>query len=147
MKNKTPVLITVAVVVVVAVVAVVAIVVNNNNGNNGGQSSENNNSQIETNTEPQASSIVGKWKFDDPNLGEAFIYTFNTDGTGNYTASGNFTYTVDGNNLSITYVASGATFETEFEISGDRLNIIDSFGDDTFYVRAKQIDLWGGAVI
>ena len=147
MKNKTPVIITVAVVVVIAVVAVIAIVANNNNnGDNGEQSSENNNSQIETsdgnnqnnaNVEPQASSIVGKWKFDDPNLGEAFVYTFNADGTGNYTASGNFTYTVDGNNLSITYAASGATFETEFEISGDRLNIIDSFGDDTFYIRAE----------
>ena len=135
MKNKTPVIITVAVVVVVAVIAAIAIIVNNNN--NGGQSSENNNSQIETNTGSQTGSIVGKWEYDDPDLGDSFIYTFNADGTGNYTAAGNFTYTIDGNNISITYDTSGATFDTVFEINGDRLNMIDSIGNDTFYKRAK----------
>ena len=123
MKNKTPVIIIVAIVVVVAVAAIVAVIVNNNN--NGGQPSANNNSQVETNTGSQTNSIVGKWKYDDPSLGDSFIYTFNADGTGNYTAAGNFTYVIDGDNLSITYDASGATFDTVFEINGDRLNIVE----------------------
>ena len=142
MKNKTPVIIAVVAVVVIAVIAAVAIIVNNDNG---GQPSGNDNSQVETNddsnknnnTEPQAISIVGKWKYDDPDLGDSFIYTFNADGTGNYTASGNFTYKIDGNNISIIYDASGATFDTVFEVNGDRLNMIDSIGNDTFYKRVK----------
>lgn len=148
MKNKTPIIITVAVVVVVAVIAAIVVIINNNgnNGNNEGQSPENNSSQIETNGDnnqnntnanSQTGSIVGKWKYDDPDLGDSFVYTFNADGTGNYTAAGNFTYIIDGKNISITYNTSGATFDTVFEIDGDRLNMIDSVGNDTFYKRAK----------
>ena len=139
MKNKTPVIITAVVAVVLVVVAVVAIVINNNN-NGGGQSSGNNSSQNNsnnTNNNTQNSSIVGVWKYDDASLADSFVYTFNADGTGNYTAAGNFTYKVDGNKISITYDSSGATFETEFEVSGDKLNIIDSLGEDTFYNRAE----------
>ena len=138
MKNKSSAIIAIVAIVVSAVVAVVAIVNNNNKG--GEQSSENNSSQNGSNTggdESQTSPMVGVWKYDDPNLADSFVYTFNAGGTGNYSASGNFTYTVDGNKLSITYDATEATFDTEFEIDGDRLNVKDSFGDDTFYKRAE----------
>ena len=103
-----------------------------NDQNNGGQSSSSDN-RGSTSTP----SIVGKWKYDDPDLGDSFVYTFNADGTGNYTAAGDFTYKIDGNKIAITYKATDATFDTEFEISGDRLNIKDSGGNDTFYKRAK----------
>ncbi len=119
------------VVAIAAIVAVVVVVVNNNNnsGNNGDSSSE-------TRTNP----IVGRWKYTDSDLGDLgidFIYTFNADGTGDYDMSGTkmtFTYTTDGNKLSIKYNESGL-FETEYEIKDNVLNIKDSGGSDTLYKK------------
>ena len=79
-------------------------------------------------------SIVGKWASQE--YDGMFVYTFNEDGTGNYDASGTdmpFTYEVDGNKLSITYKGDTVSFDTEYEINGDTLNVKDSNGDDTFY--------------
>lgn len=120
-----------AVVAIAAIVAVVVVVINNNNnngGNSGGSSSE-------TRTNP----IVGRWKYTDSDLGDlgvSFIYTFNADGTGNYDMSGtvmNFTYTTDGNRITITY--DSGPFETEYEINGNILNVKDSGGSDTLYKK------------
>lgn len=121
---------------IVAIVAIVAVVVAVINNNKGGQPSGTDSSQVETSNNGN-SAIVGKWKYDHPSLGDSFVYTFNSDGTGNYTASGDFTYKIDGNNIAITYNASGATFETEFEINGDTLNVKDSAGNDTFYKKSN----------
>ena len=144
MKNKSSLIIAVTAIVVSAVVAIVAII---NNNNKGEQPREDTNSQVETGDNQggssdtgaasQTVSIVGKWKYDDSDLGDAFVYNFNADGTGNYTAAGDFTYEIDGNNISITYDTTGATFDTEFEINGDKLNIKDSAGSDTWYKKTK----------
>ena len=79
-------------------------------------------------------SIVGSWKAEQ---GE-YIYTFNEDGTGNYSVYSTtmeFTYKTENDKISITYNGSTAPFETEYSINGDTLNIKDSFGKDTFYKK------------
>ena len=83
--------------------------------------------------------IVGTWK--NTELGYDFVYTFNKDGTGKYDAAGTimeFTYntTVD-DKISILYSGSTVSFDTEYKIEGDTLNVKDSFGNDTIYKRVK----------
>ena len=78
--------------------------------------------------------IVGEWKLD------SFVYTFNEDGTGQYDIGGTvmkFTYTTEGENLSITYEGNTVAFETTYSIDGDKLNVKDSQGKDTIYTRVK----------
>ena len=75
--------------------------------------------------------IVGKWQYKDYS---SFVYTFNEDGTGDYSGK-KFTYTTEENKISITYEGSTAAFESTYEIKGNELNIIDSFGNDTIYTR------------
>lgn len=76
--------------------------------------------------------IVGTWKYNDSSLN--YTYVFKADGTGTYFGE-DFTYTVDGNTLSILYEGNTEPFVTEFEIDGDRLNVKDSFGSDTIYIK------------
>ena len=81
-----------------------------------------------------SNSIVGSWKYD----GADYTYAFNEDGTGSYDVYGNvmeFTYTTEGNKLSILYTGNTTPFETEYSIDGKTLNIKDSFGSDTLYTR------------
>ena len=75
--------------------------------------------------------IVGKWQSKEFS---SYVYTFNEDGTGDYSGA-KFTYTVEGNNISITYDGSTAAFESTYEIKDNELNILDSFGNDTLYTR------------
>ena len=78
--------------------------------------------------------IVGQWKY---NSG-SYIYTFKEDGTGSYEYLGSkmeFTYTLDGNKISILYNGSTSPFESEYSIDGNTLNIKDSFGNDTLYTK------------
>ena len=82
--------------------------------------------------------IVGKWKYykEGSSYSADYVYTFNKDGTGEYSMSGAampFTYTTDGNKLTINY--DSAPFETEYEINGDILNVKDSGGNDTLYKK------------
>lgn len=80
--------------------------------------------------------ILGSWKYD----GAEFTYTFNEDGTGSYNAMGNnmeFTYTTDGDKISILYTGNTVPFETTFEINDDTLNVKDSFGADVFYKKVN----------
>ena len=84
----------------------------------------------------KSNGIVGKWKYD----GADYTYTFNDDGTGDYDAFGTkmeFTYTIDGDKISILYTGNTAPFETTYSIDGDTLNIVDSFGGDTLYKKVK----------
>ena len=77
--------------------------------------------------------IVGSWAYN-----TNYVYTFNADGTGNYDVYGSkteFTYTTEGNKISILYTGDTDPFETEYSIDGDKLNIKDSFGNDTIYKR------------
>ena len=80
--------------------------------------------------------LVGSWKSDA--YSGAYVYTFNEDGTGIYDAAGtkmNFTYTLDGDKISILYTGNTSPFESTYKIDGDTLNIKDSFDKDTIYKR------------
>lgn len=77
-------------------------------------------------------SLVGKWAHD------SFVYTFNEDKTCSYDAAGTLmkcTYKVDGDKLSILYDGSTASFDTTFTIKGNKLNVKDSLGNDTIYIK------------
>ena len=83
-------------------------------------------------------SIIGSWKNNELNID--FIYTFNADGTGNYNAAGTimeFTYTTEGDDISILYKGDTIPFETKYSINDDTLNVIDSLGQDTLYKKVK----------
>ena len=73
--------------------------------------------------------IVGKWAYG------SFVYTFNEDGTCNYNASGDCTYEIKDDKISILYKDMTVPFETTFSIDGNKLNIVDSFGNDTIYTK------------
>ena len=76
--------------------------------------------------------IVGKW------AQGSYVYTFNEDKTCSYDALGTLmkcTYEVDGDKLSILYEGNTAPFETTYSIENNKLNVKDSFGNDTIYDR------------
>ena len=75
--------------------------------------------------------IVGKWQSKEYS---SYVYTFNKDGTGEYSGM-KFTYTTEGDKISIQYEGSTVPFESTYEINGKELNIKDSFGNDTIYIR------------
>ena len=86
----------------------------------------------ETAADDPAKAIVGTWESKDfPDMG--LVYVFNDDGTGTYAGEKIF-WTIDGNKISISYEGT-ESFDTEFSINGDELNIIDSTGEDTIYIR------------
>ena len=123
------VIIIIVAVVVLAVIGVVGVLVYNKTKDNSSSSSS---SSAEAKEDP----IVGKWK--NSSFGYDFVYTFNSNGTGNYNAAGTnmpFTYKIDGNKISILYDGNTESFDTEFEIKGDTLNVKDSRGEDTFYTK------------
>ena len=78
----------------------------------------------------EAVSIVGSWTY--PN--STMTYKFNADGTGSYYGR-DFTYTTSGDNLSILYNGDTTSFDTTYEIKDNKLNVRDSFGNDTIYNR------------
>ena len=78
--------------------------------------------------------LVGTWVYE----GGSYTYVFNEDGTGSYEAFGGkleFTYTTEGEKLSILYTGNTAPFETTYTIDGNTLNVRDSAGKDTIYKR------------
>ena len=77
-------------------------------------------------------SIVGKW------AQGSYVYTFNEDKTCSYDVAGtimNCTYEIDGDKISILYDGNTLPFETTFSIDGNKLNVVDSFGNDTIYEK------------
>ena len=79
-------------------------------------------------------SIVGKWEYESG----GFTYTFKEDKTGTYDVNGNimkFTYETDGDKLSILYDGDTTSFDTTYSIEGNKLNVKDSLGNDTIYIR------------
>ena len=77
-------------------------------------------------------SIVGEWEYESG----GYVYTFKADGSGVYDAGGTlmpFTYTASGGKLSITYEGSTEPMVLDYELSGSKLNVIDSMGNDTIY--------------
>jgi hypothetical protein len=74
--------------------------------------------------------LIGKWAHG------AYVYTFNEDKTCEYDISGNIrkcTYETDGDKISILYEGSNVPFVTTYEIKDNKLNIKDTFNNDTFY--------------
>ncbi len=81
-----------------------------------------------------AAALVGEWEYE----GGRYTYLFNADGTGTYTVGETvmaFTYEATDTELSILYDGNTSPFKTTYEVDGDRLNIRDSFGSDTIYVK------------
>ncbi len=76
--------------------------------------------------------IVGSWAHD------SYVYTFNSDKTGNYDISGSkmeFTYEDDGKKVSILFKGNTVASDFEYRIDGNKLIIKDSFGNDVEYIK------------
>ncbi len=88
-------------------------------------------------------SIVGTWVNQNTVLGVVTEtgYVFNEDGTGsrNVVLDVDFTYTVDGDSLTITYEVLGIEYTEEytFKISGNTLTLTDDSGDTTTFEKAS----------
>ena len=82
-------------------------------------------------TKEEKNPIIGKWE---NKTSPSYVYTFNEDGTGDYSGV-KFTYTAEDNNISITYESSSVPFKSTYEIKDNQLNIKDSFGNDTIYIK------------
>lgn len=81
--------------------------------------------------------LVGSWEYKDSS---GYIYKFNDDLTGSYTAFGTemkFTYEDKGDKVSILYDGNTMSSEFEYKIENNQLTIKDSFGSDVIYVRKK----------
>ena len=77
-------------------------------------------------------SIVGSWKHSE------YVYTFNDDNTGSYSAGSGkmeFTYEDNGKKVSILYKGNTVASEYEYKVSGNKLTIKDSFGNDVVYEK------------
>ena len=82
--------------------------------------------------------IVGKWESKVSKY--SYVYTFNKDKTCSYDAAGTLMkckYKIDGDKISIYYDDVDVPFETTISIKNNKLNVIDSLGNDTFYNRIK----------
>lgn len=80
--------------------------------------------------------LVGTWEYS----GMDCHYTFNDDGTGVYYFIGaeqKFTYTDNGDSVTIQFETSDFPSDHAYEIKGKTLLIEDSFGDMVEYTRAK----------
>lgn len=105
----------------------------------GCENNKENKEEVSESTSKQES-IVGIWKNDTTLEGYEFIYTFKEDGTGEYDAAGTlmpFTYTINGDQISILYEGDTVSFDTTFSVEGDTLNVLDSMGNDTLYQKVK----------
>ncbi len=85
--------------------------------------------------ESEAKGLVGSWAY---KTSSGYIYKFNSDKTGSYTAYGSertFTYEDSGTQVTILYDGDtdGSTFD--YRIEDKTLIIKDSFGNDVEYVR------------
>ena len=105
----------------------------------GCENNKENKEEVSESTSKQES-IVGIWNNDTTLEGYEFIYTFKEDGTGEYDAAGTlmpFTYTINGDQISILYEGDTVSFDTTFSVEGDTLNVLDSMGNDTLYQKVK----------
>ena len=96
-------------------------------------------SMTESVSEVAPDSLEGQWQ-SESNPG--FVYTFEHDGTGQYDMAGNvlnLQYTTDSGKITLTFLQEGYSAVTlDYVLEGDRLNIKDSFGNDTFYMRVTN---------
>ena len=80
--------------------------------------------------------VVGTWEYKDMDA----AYIFNEDGTGAYRFYGAempFTYTDDGESVSILFTGNTSPNVFAYSISGKTLSIEDSFGEIVEYQKTK----------
>ncbi len=80
----------------------------------------------------KAFTLVGSWDHN------GFVYTFNSDKTGNYNSLGTileFGYEDDGEKVTLHYKNSTMENVYEYKIEDNKLIIKDSFGKDVEYIR------------
>jgi len=109
------------------------------NNNNSEQSSETSVvSEPSEELEP-ADPLVGKWYAE--TLPD-YVYTFNADGSGQYDMAGTIlemNYSTENGKIKMNYTTEGYSSVTlDYILEEDRLNIKDSFGKDTFYLKVKE---------
>lgn len=79
--------------------------------------------------------LIGSWEYKDYS---GYVYTFNEDKTGSYSAFGTemkFTYEDNGKEVTILYDGNTDASTFEYKIDGKELTIKDSFGSDVVYVK------------
>ena len=85
-------------------------------------------------------SIVGKWKYNDPNAN--IYYVFMDDGNGSYDFMGqvlDFKYTTTDTELTITFKKDeSAPLKAPYTIAGDMLTIKDAAGNDVVYKKVSE---------
>jgi len=82
----------------------------------------------------KAGAIIGSWEY----TNGGYVYTFNSDGTGSYSAGSTvmeFTYEDDGSNVKILYTGNTSPNEFAYTVSGNTLSIEDSFGEKVEYTK------------
>ena len=93
----------------------------------------------ESSTAAQSGQLVGQWQSEKKS---DYVYTFHADGTGQYDMAGNvlaMTYTIEDGKITLNFTQDGyAPVTLSYELEGDRLNIKDSYGKDTFYERKEN---------
>lgn len=72
--------------------------------------------------------IVGSWGNNN------WVYTFNEDGTGDYSGSG-LKYSTSGDKINIYYSGSESPSSFNYKIEDDTLTFIDSFGSSVVYKK------------
>ena len=86
-----------------------------------------------------ADPLVGKWQ---AQTLPDYVYTFNADGSGQYNMAGTdleMNYSTENGKITMNYTTEGYSSVTlDYILEEDRLNIKDSFGKDTFYLRVKE---------
>lgn len=91
------------------------------------------------NDNKQSNPIVGTWDLYRNNKSDSDVYyVFNEDYTGSYTIFGStkqFKYETKDGYVSIKYDTATVPTEYKYSIDNDIINIVDSFGDDTFYKK------------
>ena len=121
-------------VVVLVLTVLCAFAACNNNGGDKDESGKGEESVLKTDDR-----LYGQWQSEKKS---DYVYTFNADGTGQYDMAGNvleLTYNNRDGKITLSFTQEGYTPVTlSYELDGDRLNIKDSYGKDTFYVRIKE---------
>lgn len=81
-------------------------------------------------------SIVGEWVYKSND--SEYVYIFNEDGTGCYSAWGintDLTYEIDGENISISYSGNAFPSKYGYKINKKELTLKDSYGIEVIYTR------------
>ncbi len=120
--------------ILLVLVCALFLVVGCNKDNNSTNNNSSNTSTKKDSKKSNDSSLVGSWEYETG----GFTYVFNKDGTGKYDLGSSvmeFTWTTNGNKLSIFYEDTDVPFETTYKIDGKTLTIKDSLDEDVKYIK------------